>query len=171
MEHVSCEPLPNVSAEQPGGRTTVGGIPAGRLTPEQRKLLQTASELLLRRAEEGKHHIASALSTVSGEVFVGLHLSASIGVGSVCAEEVAIGASQLAHDNEIASIVSVRRVFSEKGDLEIVPPCGRCRQLILQYGAAASVVLQVHGSPRAVKVEDILPFPFLRRTRRGEFQR
>ncbi len=126
-------------------------------------LVEEAQSLILRRGEFGKHHISSAVMTSDGEVYFGLHLSANIGVGSVCAEAVAIGCSQLEHHREIERLVSLRCMFDLDGTAEVVPPCGACRQLLLEYGPDSSVILPGVDGLGLVLASELLPLPFVRR--------
>lgn len=92
----------------------------------------------------------------------GLHLSANIGVSSVCAEAAAIAALAKMRGAKIESVVSVRWDFLE-GRAEIVPPCGRCRELIAEYGPCARVILDGGGVPISVPIGELIPRPFVRR--------
>jgi cytidine deaminase len=68
--------------------------------------------------------VAAALRTASGAVHTGVCLDLACGVG-FCAEHAAIAEMLKHREREIVAIVAV----NAHG---IVPPCGRCRELILQ---------------------------------------
>lgn len=135
------------------------------LTAEDQDLVETATSLIVDRGEYGRHHIASALKTNSGEKIVGLHLSANIGVSSICAEAAAIAEALRRSPTTIEKIVSVRHTFLASPVTEIVQPCGRCRELILEYGSEALVIVDVAGEVICVRITDLFPLPFHRRTR------
>jgi cytidine deaminase len=68
--------------------------------------------------------VASALLTEAGDVFTGISIEAPCGMG-VCAEHSAIAEMLKNGQSKIKSIVAV----NSSG---IIPPCGRCRELIRQ---------------------------------------
>lgn len=93
--------------------------------------------------------VAAALRTGSGRVFTGVCMDAACGIG-FCAEVGAVAAMVAAGENRIASIVAVHWQGA------VVPPCGRCRELVVQVdpgNAETQVIL-----PGGVRVmRDLLP--------------
>jgi len=132
------------------------------VTLDDLALIEHARLLILRKGKLGQHHVAAALRLTTGEVFTGLHVSVNLGVGSICAEAAAIAEALKSGEIEISTIVAVRHTFNH-GKIEIVPPCGHCRQLILEYGHSAQVLLSLEGELTKVPICDLLPFPFKRR--------
>lgn len=101
--------------------------------------------------------VGAALRTASGAVYTGVSIDLACGIG-FCAEHAAIGEMLKHREVEIAAIVAV-------SDKEILPPCGRCRELMLQltrYNAATVVML---SSERAVPLKDLLPEHWLDKSR------
>ena len=96
----------------------------------------------------------SALKTVSGNIFVGVHVEAGNGRITLCAEAVAIGAAATAGDTEIETIIAV----TESGD--IVPPCGMCRELISDYSPDAMVILEQDGHIDEIPILTLLPIKY-----------
>jgi cytidine deaminase len=135
--------------------------PSSLAAPEQ-ALIQVAANLITNRAKEGRHHIACALLTTDGRTFLGLHISASVGICSVCAETIAIGQSQLDGPSSISSIVSLRMNFASM-NYEIVPPCGSCRERIFEFGPQARVLMGGNREVHVVCIGSLLPSPFIRR--------
>lgn len=69
--------------------------------------------------------VAAALLTSKGNVYVGISLDTACSMG-FCAEHAAV-AEMLKHQEvELVKIIAVTE------DGEVVPPCGRCRELITQ---------------------------------------
>src|SRR6056297_1262091 len=99
-------------------------IESRHLKGPDRELLQAARQLFERRYEPGRHHVAAALRTGSGEIVSGMNLEASVGPTDVCAEVVAIGRAATEGFKDIQAIVAVAE------DDIILAPCGNCRQLI-----------------------------------------
>ena len=97
--------------------------------------------------------VASALGTEAGHVYAGVCLDLACGVG-FCAEHAAVAAMLLARETVVAKIVAV----TAGG---VLPPCGRCRELLLQVDRrnAACAVLVAEGL--AVPLGDLMPHPWL----------
>lgn len=133
------------------------------ITPEDREIVNAAISLIRRRGEQRRHHIAAALKTTNGQQFLGLHISANIGATSICAEAAAIAEALKHGPMTIDRIVAVRHTFNSMENIEIVSPCGRCRELIYEYGPNACVILSDASISFLLPIADLLPFPFHRR--------
>ena len=95
--------------------------------------------------------ICSALLTTKGNVYFGISVDAQCGIG-FCAEHHAIANMLINRENRINKIVSVN------SNGKIIPPCGRCRELMYQVNPLnieTEVILSEH---KAVKLEDLLPY-------------
>lgn len=93
--------------------------------------------------------VGAALRSASGAIFTGVCIDAASGIG-FCAEHGAVAAMITAGESRILDIVAVN------WDGAILPPCGRCRELVVQVAdgnAETRVIL-----PGGVKVmRDLLP--------------
>lgn len=100
-------------------------------------------------AHDENHTVAAAALSRSGETFVGLNVYHF--TGGPCAELVVMGiaaaAGVLAPD--ITAMVAVVRRPGEGPDdnltFEVLSPCGRCRQVLLDYNPNIIVVLPDKG--------------------------
>lgn len=117
------------------------------LTPQDERLIDAARATLAPRqvsptVEVGG--VAAALRTGGGAVHAGVCIDAACGIG-FCAEHAAIAAMVTAGESRIDTIVAVAE------DGRILPPCGRCRELILQVdpGNGATRVILPGGVMRA----------------------
>ena len=103
--------------------------------------------ILSEHAEAGG--VGAALLTESGAVYRGVCIDAACGIG-FCAEHSAIAAMITAGESRIVTMVAV------DWDGTILPPCGRCRELVVQVddgNAATRVIL-----PGGVKtIRQLLP--------------
>ena len=94
-----------------------------------------------------------ALLSASGNLYFGVCIDINSGIG-FCAEHSAIAAMITAGESSIAKIVAIC------GDV-VLPPCGRCRELIYQIDHTnllnTDVIL---GADRAVKLQELLPYPW-----------
>lgn len=71
--------------------------------------------------------VGAAILTKQGHVYTGVNIDTACSMG-FCAEHAAAAAMVTAGENEVAAVVAV----DHKG--VIVPPCGRCRQFLIQLG-------------------------------------
>jgi cytidine deaminase len=111
-----------------------------------------ARALIAARAVEGRHHIASTVVTRSGVAHTALHLESVLGRAAICAEAVAIGMATTGEaDAEIVFSVAVNR----RG--EVIPPCGLCRELLLDYGPTARVAIPGAGDYVVAPLADLMP--------------
>src|SRR5690242_5350009 len=75
--------------------------------------------------------VGAALLTPSGNIYKGVCIDTASSLG-FCAEHAAAGAMVTAGESRIVAMVAVER------DGSVVPPCGRCRELVVQLDAANS---------------------------------
>jgi cytidine deaminase len=131
-----------------------------------RGLEQRAADLLARFQRPRRHHLVCALLLADGREVFGLNIVSNIGVASVCAEQVALGeAMKLIPQAEVSTVATLRATFTKPLLYEIVPPCGRCREILCEYAPSARVALRAGTSATCdlVPVDALLPRPFHRR--------
>lgn len=128
------------------------------------ELIEAAKDTIRKLYKEGKHHVGAAVRTRSGKVISAVHLEAYIGRVSVCAEAITIGKAISEGEHELDTIVAVRHPDLEQLDqeIEVVSPCGICRELISDYGADTNVILKRNGDYIKVSVKDLLPDKYTR---------
>ncbi len=134
------------------------------ISPADHELIAAAHDVLARRYKLFWHTVAAAIRGQDGRIWTGLHLGATVGRLSVCAEAVALGRALLDHPGGIDTIVAVRHPKPEEPDRElaVVPPCGACREMFLDHCPGALVI--VHGTSGLVKlpIRELLPVPYRR---------
>ena len=99
--------------------------------------------------------VACALIADDETVYRGVCIDTGSGTG-FCAEHAAIAAMVTAGRYVITSIVAVWR-GPEDGRLHVVPPCGRCRQFILQVDPRNRATTVVLGRSRSARLDELLP--------------
>ncbi len=97
--------------------------------------------------------VSAALETVSGNVFVGVSISAACGIGA-CAEYGAVAQMVTAGESQIRKIVAVA------SDGKIIPPCGRCRELLYQVDRRNIRTQVILAGGRLVSLSTLLPEPW-----------
>lgn len=132
------------------------------LNAHDKKLIQSAQDIINKRYRPGWHAIGCAMRTVTGTVHVSVNVDCNVGRIAVCAEAVAIGRAITDEGcSEIDTIVAVRKT-SQDAEPIVVSPCGMCREMIPDYGSQASVIILRKGAPEKVSVIDLLPDKFSR---------
>jgi cytidine deaminase len=98
--------------------------------------------------------VACALLSADGNVYLGVCIDIGSGIG-FCAEHSAIAAMITAGESRIAKIVAVW------GEDTVLPPCGRCRELMYQIDEANLAMTDVIlAEDHVVKLKDLLPHPY-----------
>jgi cytidine deaminase len=98
--------------------------------------------------------VGSCLVTRSGNAYLGVDLDTASGTG-FCAEHGAIAAMVTAGEYRIAEVVAVWR--DDDGLLYVLPPCGRCRELMRQLDAVNLDAEVVLGDGRRALLRELLP--------------
>lgn len=126
-----------------------------QLEPADYELLACAREAIVRNydAEQFHHTVGAAVRCADGQIFTGVNLYSMHGA---CAEQVALGAAVTAGQREFTRIVAVRGAQGE----EVVPPCGNCRQILLDYAPKCAVILEDTDGMFKLYAEELLPFAF-----------
>lgn len=93
--------------------------------------------------------VAAALVTDKGNIYRGICIDTACSMG-FCAEHAAIAAMLTAGEDKVAQIVAVN------WDKSVLPPCGRCREFLLQLGNPETQVLVAEDT--AVPVKELLPY-------------
>jgi cytidine deaminase len=118
-----------------------------------RELIDAATpllgEIVLSRPDLSAATVAAALRTRSGRIYTGVCLDLSCGLG-FCAEHAAVAEMLKGRETEIDMIVAV----SDDGPL---PPCGRCRELLVQVDSRNLDTAVILPGGRRSRVRDLLP--------------
>jgi cytidine deaminase len=131
------------------------------LSAKDRALVEAATETILRLYEPDRHHVAAALRTRGGRVFTAVHLDAYVGSCAVCAEAAALASAASAGERDLDTIAAVR--WRGVGKPAVVSPCGRCRELLVDYGDPWVVHAGTSGAPVRTRASRLLPAPYRRR--------
>ncbi len=114
-------------------------------------LIETAKKLISQRFKENRHHFAAALKSKDGKIFTGLQLKTSIAGVEICAEAIALAAAAEEGVTDIESLVVVNRIG------EVIAPCGRCRELFIDYCPKAEIIVPGPAGARIMSPAELLP--------------
>lgn len=94
--------------------------------------------------------VAAALVTASGRLYTGVCIDTASSLG-FCAEHAAVAEMVKAHEAQVAMVVAV----SSRG--AVLPPCGRCRELLWQLHPGNAATQVVLGPDRVRPLRELLP--------------
>jgi len=127
-------------------------------------LIAAANDVLARHYRPFWHSVAAAVRGLDGRIWTGIHLGATVGRMSVCAEPIALGRALLEGDGTVEAVVAVRHPKPDEIDREmaVVSPCGACRELILDHWPDALVIVKDAGELLKLPIRALLPRPYRR---------
>jgi cytidine deaminase len=121
--------------------------------PEYQHLIDAAREVTgeyaLSRRSYSAGACGAALETVDGNVYTGICIDLACGIG-FCAEHAAVAEMLKNRETHIRAIVAT-------GKNGILPPCGRCRELMIQIDRRNADTEVVLGPDRVEKLRQLLP--------------
>ena len=148
--------IADIRLRAPVARATVARhrTEAGKMTthphPVDHELIRAAAHVARTRCRGDNHTTATAARARDGRIVTAVN--AYHFTGGPCAELVLIGAAAAQGAYELDTIVAV-------GDRDrgVVPPCGRCRQVLLDYFPALKVIVGAGDRLRTVPITGLLP--------------
>jgi cytidine deaminase len=99
--------------------------------------------------------VGAALETANGSVYVGANVENASYGATICAERAAVFGMIAAGERNITRIA----VYAEGPELAM--PCGMCRQVLVEHGREAVVVVAGPGGARTTTLSKLLPEPFV----------
>jgi cytidine deaminase len=134
------------------------------LTEPDRTLLQSAINAADRLYVPGIQEVGAAVGTADRQIFTGIHFETATGFANICGEVAAICCMVAAGHRDLDTVAAVWR--DPDGKHYLLPPCGRCREVISDFNPQAWVIISTlpdHWDaaaidhPVKVRVADLLP--------------
>lgn len=134
------------------------------LTQDDAELLRKTIETSDRLYVEGVHEVAAAVRTSAGLVFCAIHLELRADWANVCGEVAALCCMVAAGHPDLDTVAAVWR--DPHGRHFLLPPCGRCREVINEFNRDAWVIVTSAADPWAegsiespckVRARELLP--------------
>jgi cytidine deaminase len=135
------------------------------LSNKDEELIAVATEAISKRYRDDWQEVGAAMRTRDGRIVTGVNIDAYIGRIAVCAEAIAIGRAITENgDHGIETIVAVRHPAPEENgrNIEVVSPCGACRELIWDYARDARVIVPGPNGPEVVGIGELIPNKYSR---------
>lgn len=125
------------------------------LTSQDLELVEMAKGLIQKRKSR-RSGVGAVLRTRNGRIFSGVNIDIECSAPcSICAEYAAIGTMVTEGETEIGTIVAVN--LHDDG-YSVLPPCGKCRQFISEFGNP-HVIVEVGGELKKVRLSELYPLP------------
>lgn len=121
------------------------------LTDDDTELIGFARQIIDDHSDGNVHTVGAAARDANGQVHCGINLYHF--TGGPCAELVALATARANGARTLETIVAVGN--EGRG---VIPPCGRCRQVLLDHHAGLRVIVPTRDGDRSVAIEDLLPF-------------
>lgn len=124
------------------------------LSKEDKHLIEEAKEIIIKSKPVNlidTGGVGSALITSKGNIFRGVSMGFYCGIGS-CGEYQAIGSMISNGEKQIKTIVAVT------DDGKIIPPCGKCREMISQAAKKNWNTQVIVSNTKKVKLTELLPY-------------
>jgi len=99
--------------------------------------------------------VGAAIESDSGRVYVGANVENASYGATVCAERSAVAAMIAAGEKSIVRVA----VYAEGPELSM--PCGMCRQVLVEFGKDAAVIVGGLAGTRATTLTTLMPEPFI----------
>ena len=130
-----------------------------KLTKQDKELIKEAEKIIV-KAKPVKlidtGEVGSALITPKGNIYSGVSMGFFCGIGS-CGEYQAIGSMISNGEKDIKTIVAVW--YNPKIKKYVVtPPCGKCREMMLQASKKNKNTEVIISSSKKVKLEKLVPY-------------
>ncbi len=97
--------------------------------------------------------VGAAVLAKNGNLYTGVNIDTDCSLG-MCAERNAISTMITAGEFEIAKVVAVNK----KG--QVLPPCGACREFMMQLKNASDIEVLVDNHGTVVKLKDLMPYSY-----------
>ncbi|MCL2545798.1 MAG: cytidine deaminase [Oscillospiraceae bacterium] len=121
-----------------------------------KKLVEYAKDIVGQYALHGFEgntagKVSAALLTEQGNIYTGINIDVACSLG-FCAEHSAIAEMLKNRETHVVSIVAVR------DDGAILPPCGRCREMLMQINFSNADARVIVAENKSVLLRELLPF-------------
>jgi len=123
-----------------------------------RKRLERAASKVMKNAHApySNFHVGAAILLTNGKIFSGCNVeNASYGMTN-CAERTAIFSAVAT----LGPKIEIRAVAVANDHDVACSPCGACRQVIYEFGPAATIFFQGAAGPKQAHITELLPEGF-----------
>ena len=106
-------------------------------------------------APYSRFRVGAAVETASGQIFAGANVENASYGATLCAERAAVLVMIAAGERHIVRVA----VYAEGPELSM--PCGMCRQVLVEHGRGAEVIVAGPSGVKLSTLAHLLPDPFV----------
>lgn len=123
--------------------------------------IEAQNALINAYAPYSRLRVGAAVRTRSGAIYRGCNVECASYTLGGCAERAAIAAAVQAEGPGVEVVEVAIHALNSRNQAQIIPPCGGCRQMILELGPQARVRFFGEGGRRVeLAIADLLPHAF-----------
>jgi len=126
-----------------------------KLNKSDYRLIELGKKYLEKYYKKNHHHTTCVLMTKKNRVYKSLHLD--VRGFDVCAEPIALSNALINNETIFKTVVTIIKINDK---LEVVNPCGNCRQMFYTYSPNINIILNDNGNLLKRKAKDLLPYPY-----------
>lgn len=142
------------ATDPPGHQAGPPEFSRERLESQARAVISPVFELR-------RHELAAVLVDSDGTFFTGINLKAGTGRANVCSEGVALANAMASGRRQLSRLLILHKQGPEEmHGYRLVPPCGVCRELLVDYAPDLLVHLTTANGLELVSVTDLLPIRY-----------
>ena len=99
--------------------------------------------------------VSAVVLTKGGNIYTGICIDTSSSLG-MCAERNALSTMLTNNENDVDKVLSVYK------DGRVMPPCGACREFMMQLGGdAKNIEILINNNGKTAKLKDLMPeYPY-----------
>src|SRR5215831_8496424 len=131
----------------------LASIPDAQRVAEEIKM-EINDDVLLKCAIEATkkaRQVVAAMATHRGNVYTGINITLICGIG-FCAEHSAV--AEMIKNGE----TKIRKIVAATAEGNVLPPCGRCREMIYQIDESNSDTAVIVGNGDKRTLRELLPY-------------
>jgi cytidine deaminase len=117
------------------------------------ELIEHARRIVEAHGDDEVHTVGAAVRDAGGRIFGGINLHHF--TGGPCAELVALGHARASGARELTAIVA----YADRGR-GVIPPCGRDRQILLDYHPDIAVIVPTPDGIRRATLGALMPHAY-----------
>lgn len=112
----------------------------------------SARDFIARAQRPDWHTVAAVVLTQAGRQHIGMNLDSILPRASVCAEPIALGMAACEDpDDPVIFCAAINRHGT------VIPPCGVCRELMMDYARSAMVAMPLGADFDLVPMVQLMP--------------
>jgi cytidine deaminase len=124
-----------------------------KMLDSERRVVDAAERLAATLGGDPAHTVAAAAMNTGGQIYTAVNVYHF--TGGPCAEQVVLGVAAAAGAGPLVMIAA-----AGDGGRGLIPPCGRCRQTLLDLHPDITVAVPGDDGPQVEAIQKLLPYTY-----------